>query len=59
MCRVLKGWQEEADPGREKRTWRWLLEGDTDDSGYDHAGEPACLVGLSPRRRGTRQHRRR
>ena len=43
LCRVLKGWQEEADPGREKRTWRWLLEGDTDDSGYDHAGEPACL----------------
>jgi len=41
-CRVLKGWQEEADPGRERRTWRWLLEGDTDDNGYDHSGELAC-----------------
>lgn len=43
VCRVLKGWQEEADPGRERRAWRWLLEGDTDDHGYDHTGEPACL----------------
>ena len=43
ICRVLKGWQEEADPGRERRAWRWLLEGDTDDHGYDHAGEPASL----------------
>ena len=43
MCRVLKGWQEEADQGRERRAWRWLLEGDTDDHGYDHAGEPASL----------------
>jgi hypothetical protein len=44
VCRVLKGWQEEAaDAGRERRSWRWLLEGDTDDHGYDHAGEPACL----------------
>jgi hypothetical protein len=44
ICRVLKGWQEEAsDAGRERRAWRWLLEGDTDDHGYDHAGEAACL----------------
>jgi hypothetical protein len=44
LVRVLKGWQEEAtDAGRERRAWRWLLEGDTDDHGYDHAGEPACL----------------
>jgi hypothetical protein len=43
LCRVLKGWQEEADQGRERRAWRWLLEGDTDDHGYDHGGEPACL----------------
>jgi len=44
VCRVLKGWQEEAtDAGRERRAWRWLLEADTDDHGYDHAGEPACL----------------
>lgn len=42
MVRVLKGWQEESDQ-REKRAWRWLLEGDTDDHGFDHAGEPACL----------------
>lgn len=43
MCRVLKGWQEEAEQGRERRAWRWLLEGDVDDHGYDHAGEPAGL----------------
>ncbi len=43
VCRVLKGWQEEADAGRERRAWRWLLEADTDDHGYDHAGEPASL----------------
>ena len=43
VVRVLKGWQEEADQGRERRSWRWLLEGDTDDHGYDHAGEPAGL----------------
>ncbi len=43
VVRVLKGWQEEADQGRERRGWRWLLEGDTDDHGYDHAGEPAGL----------------
>jgi hypothetical protein len=43
MARVLKGWQEEADPGSERRTWRWLLEGDTDGDGYDHTGEPTSL----------------
>jgi hypothetical protein len=43
VSRVLKGWQEEADQGRERRAWRWLLEGDTDDNGYDHTGEPASL----------------
>src|SRR5437870_1574389 len=43
LVRVLKGWQEEADPGREKRAWRWLFEGDTDDAGYDHTGEPYSL----------------
>ncbi|MCI0461275.1 MAG: hypothetical protein L0Z62_30375 [Gemmataceae bacterium] len=43
LARVLKGWQEEADPGSEKRSWRWLMEADTDSDGYDHAGEPACL----------------
>jgi hypothetical protein len=41
--RVLKGWQEEADAGSERRSWRWLLEGDTDANGYDHTGEAACL----------------
>ena len=44
--RVLKGWQEEADPGSERRSWRWLLEGDCDADGYDHAGEPAGLWGI-------------
>src|SRR5947209_13201746 len=43
VVRILKGWQEEADQGRERRGWRWLLEGDTDAHGYDHAGEPAAL----------------
>jgi hypothetical protein len=43
VSRVLKGWQEEAETGSEKRSWRWLLEGDTDADGYDHTGAPACL----------------
>jgi hypothetical protein len=43
LSRVLKGWQEEADAGSERRMWRWLVEGDTDDAGYDHNGEPASL----------------
>ncbi len=44
ISRVLMGWQEEAaDDHRERRAWRWLLEGDTDAHGYDHAGEPVCL----------------
>lgn len=43
VSRVLKGWQEEAEPGSERRTWRWLLEGDADADGYDHAGEPISL----------------
>jgi hypothetical protein len=46
VARVLKGWQEEADPGSERRTWRWLLEGDSDADGYDHAGEPTSLWGF-------------
>src|SRR5947207_1702479 len=36
--RVLKGWQEEAEMGGERRSWRWLLDGDTDAHGYDHGG---------------------
>jgi hypothetical protein len=41
LCRVLKGWQEEAsDAGKEeRRAWRWLLEADVDASGYDMQGE--------------------
>jgi hypothetical protein len=46
VARVLKGWQEEADPGSERRTWRWLLEGDSDADGYDHTGEPVSLWGF-------------
>jgi hypothetical protein len=45
VARVLKGWQEEAETGSEKRSWRWLLEGDTDADGYDHTGAPACVWG--------------
>jgi hypothetical protein len=44
--RVLKGWQEDADPGTERRSWRWMLEGDTDAHGYDHNGEPVGLWGF-------------
>jgi hypothetical protein len=43
IARVLKGWQEDADPGSEKRSWRWMLEADTDADGYDHTGEPASM----------------
>ncbi len=43
LSRILKGWQEDADPGRENRLWRWLFEGDTDAHGYDHSGQPTSL----------------
>jgi hypothetical protein len=43
VTRVLKGWQEEADPHSERRSWRWLVEGDTDAHGYDHTGEVASV----------------
>jgi hypothetical protein len=43
LARVLKGWQEDADPGSERRSWRWFLEGDSDSDGYDRAGEPVSL----------------
>jgi hypothetical protein len=46
ISRVLKGWQEEADMGEERRSWRWLLEADTDADGYDHTGEESSLWGL-------------
>jgi hypothetical protein len=46
VSRVLKGWQEEADPGGERRSWRWLLEGDTDADGFDHNGDPVALWAL-------------
>ncbi len=46
VARVLKGWQEEADPGSERRIWRWMLEGDSDADGYDHTGEPLTLWGF-------------
>ncbi len=46
LQRVLKGWQEEADPGRERRAWRWLLEGDCDAHGFDASGEALSLWGF-------------
>ncbi len=46
LSRVLKGWQEEAEPGGERRLWRWLIEGDVDSYGYDHASEPTSLWGF-------------
>jgi hypothetical protein len=46
MSRVLKGWQEDAALGGERRYWRWLLEADTDADGYDHNGEETSLFGF-------------
>jgi hypothetical protein len=46
VARVLLGWQEDADPGTERRSWRWLLEGDSDHNGYDHNGEAISLWGF-------------
>jgi hypothetical protein len=44
VSRVLKGWQEDAEPGNgERRSWRWMLEGNTDANGYDHTGEAASM----------------
>jgi hypothetical protein len=43
VARVMKGWQEDAESGTEKRLWRWLLEADTDCNGYEHGGERASL----------------
>ncbi len=44
ISRVLKGWQEDAEPGNgERRSWRWMLEASTDANGYDHNGEVASL----------------
>ena len=44
LSRVLKGWQEEAaDSGTDNRSWRWLLESDTDAAGYDMNGEKASF----------------
>src|SRR5262245_5185842 len=43
LVRVLKGWQEEAEAGSEKRSWRWLIEADSDGHGYDSYGEPVSL----------------
>jgi hypothetical protein len=44
--RVIKGWQEEAEMGTDRRTWRWLIDGDTNADGYDHNGEEFCLWGI-------------
>ena len=46
IARVLKGWQEEAETGSERRTWRWLIEGDCDADGYDAHGEPISIWGF-------------
>jgi hypothetical protein len=44
MSRLLKGWQEEvAGAGQERRVYRWLIEGDTDEDGFDHAGEVSSI----------------
>jgi hypothetical protein len=46
VARVLKGWQEDAEMGTDHRSWRWLLEGDTNADGYDAHGEPVSLWGF-------------
>jgi hypothetical protein len=46
VARVLKGWQEEAEMGGDRRTWRWLIDGDTNADGYDHNGEEFSLWGI-------------
>jgi hypothetical protein len=46
IARVLKGWQEDAEMGSDRRSWRWLIEGDTNADGYDHHGDPVSLWGL-------------
>jgi hypothetical protein len=44
MTRVLKGWQEEgSDAGAERRSWRWLIEADVDQNGFDHKGEKTAF----------------
>ena len=46
VSRVMKGWQEDAEMGTDRRSWRWLLEGDTNADGYDAHGEPFCAWGF-------------
>src|SRR5947209_8692225 len=46
VSRVLKGWQEDAEMGGDRRSWRWLLEGDTNADGYDATGEPFSAWGF-------------
>jgi hypothetical protein len=46
VARVLKGWQEEAEMGADRRSWRWLLEGDANADGYDAHGEPLSAWGF-------------
>jgi hypothetical protein len=46
VARVMKGWQEDAEMGSDRRSWRWLLEGDTNPDGYDVHGEPFCAWGF-------------
>ena len=43
IARVMKGWQEEAESGGDKRSWRWLLEADTDSNGFEQGGERSSL----------------
>lgn len=43
LSRVLLGWQEDADSAEEHRSWRWVLEGNTDNHGFDHTGQQAGI----------------
>src|SRR5437660_6935432 len=46
IARVLKGWQEEAEMGSDRRSWRWMIEGDSTPDGYDAHGEPFSVWGF-------------
>lgn len=45
VSRVMKGWQEDAEMGVDRRSWRWLIEGDSNADGYDALGEAFSVWG--------------
>jgi hypothetical protein len=45
VTRVLKAWQEDAELGDERRSWRWVLRGDGPTHSEKAAGEAVILIG--------------